>query len=77
MADDNGHDLPARKVEYLKYIYEHGGTAKTVDLAAHFSVDASTTSKTITDLTGRVFFPIPRTRGSRSPLRGNGMPGSL
>ena len=55
MADDNGHDLPARKVEYLKYIYEHGGTAKTVDLAAHFSVDASTISKTITDLTSRGF----------------------
>lgn len=55
MADENGHDLPARKVEYLKYIYEHGGTAKTVDLAAHFSVDVSTISKTISDLTGRGF----------------------
>jgi len=55
MVDDNGHDLPARKVEYLKYIYEHGGTAKTVDLASHFSVDASTISKTITDLKSRGF----------------------
>ena len=55
MVDDNGNELPARKVNYLKYIYEHGGTAKTVDLAAHFSVDASTISKTITGLTSRGF----------------------
>ena len=68
MADDNGHDLPARKVEYLKYIYEHGGTAKTVDLAAHFSVDASTISKTITDLTGRGFLShAPYQRITLSP----------
>ncbi|WAC05925.1 MAG: metal-dependent transcriptional regulator [Methanoregula sp.] len=55
MADENGHDLPARKVEYLKYIYERGGSAKTIDLATHFSVDASTISKTISDLTERGF----------------------
>lgn len=55
MAGENGHDLSARKVEYLKYIYEQGGTAKTVDLAAHFSVDISTISKTIRGLTGQGF----------------------
>jgi DtxR family Mn-dependent transcriptional regulator len=55
MAGENGQDLPARKVEYLKYIYEHDGSVRTGDLAAHFSVDASTISKTISDLTDRGF----------------------
>jgi DtxR family Mn-dependent transcriptional regulator len=68
MAGENGLDLPARKVEYLKYIYEHGGTAKTVDLATHFSVDASTISKTISDLTDRGFLThAPYQRITLSP----------
>lgn len=50
MQENNGIDLSPKKVEYLKYIFEHDGSVKTGDLAAHFSVDDSTISKTITDL---------------------------
>ncbi len=50
MDDCNGAGLPARKVDYLKYIYEHGGSVKTGDLAARFGVDPSTISKSIQEL---------------------------
>ena len=50
MDDDDGSSLSARKVDYLKYIFEHGGLAKTGDLAARFGVDPSTVSKTIREM---------------------------
>ena len=50
MDDDEGSGLSARKVDYIKYIYEHEGTAKTGDLAAWFGLDPSTVSKAIRDL---------------------------
>jgi len=43
-------DLSARKVDYLKYIFEHDGSAKTGDLAARFGVDPSTVSKAIREM---------------------------
>ena len=46
--DDLG--LSPRKVEYLKYIHEMGGRAKTNGIAARFGVDPSTVSKAIDDL---------------------------
>jgi DtxR family Mn-dependent transcriptional regulator len=51
MEEENGHELSARKVEYLKFIYEHDGRVKTKELATHFCVDVSTISKTINELT--------------------------
>jgi Mn-dependent DtxR family transcriptional regulator len=53
MNEENGHGLSARKVQYLKFIYEHGGQVKTGELATHFCVDVSTISKTINELTDR------------------------
>lgn len=50
MDDNNGDGLSARKVDYLKYIMEHDGMARTGDLAARFGVDPSTISKTIREL---------------------------
>jgi len=44
--------LSARKVDYLKYIFEHEGSAKTGDLAARFGVDPSTVSKTVREMAG-------------------------
>lgn len=50
MDEGDGDGLSARKVEYLKYIYEHDGSAKTGDLALRFAVDPSTISKTVREL---------------------------
>ena len=46
----DGLELSPRKVAYLKFIFERGGTVKTNDLASHFTVDPSTISKTIAEL---------------------------
>ncbi|HXW98780.1 MAG TPA: metal-dependent transcriptional regulator [Methanomicrobiales archaeon] len=47
-GDSDG--LPARKVEYLKFIYETGGRVKTNRLASRFGVDPSTVTKTVDEL---------------------------
>ncbi len=51
MNPDHGLALPARKVEYLKFIFESGGTVRTNDIASAFSVDPSTITKTFAELT--------------------------
>jgi Mn-dependent DtxR family transcriptional regulator len=69
MEDSDGIALSARKVDYLKDIYEHGGTTRTGDLAARFSVDPSTISKTIRELARDGFLscaPYERIRLSAS-----------
>jgi DtxR family transcriptional regulator, Mn-dependent transcriptional regulator len=45
-----GLELTPRKVDYLKYIFERGGTIRTTDIALHFTVDPSTITKTIGEL---------------------------
>jgi len=50
MEMENGLGLSPRKVEYLKYIYERGGTVKTNMIAGRFGVDPSTVTKTIDEL---------------------------
>ncbi len=52
MDENDGSCLSARKVDYLKFIYEHDGLTKTGDLAARFGVDPSTVSKTIREMAG-------------------------
>jgi len=47
----DGLELSPRKVTYLKYIFEHGGSARTTDIASHFRVDPSTITKTLGELT--------------------------
>ncbi|NLD57133.1 MAG: metal-dependent transcriptional regulator [Methanomicrobiales archaeon] len=47
-----GNALSARKVEYLKYIFETGGTVRTTTIASAFSVDPSTITKTLGELSG-------------------------
>ena len=51
MTSDPGLALPARKVEYLKFIFESGGSARTNDIASAFRVDPSTITKTFAELT--------------------------
>jgi DtxR family transcriptional regulator, Mn-dependent transcriptional regulator len=50
MENSDGLELSPKKVEYLKYIFERGGTVKTSDIASRFSVDPSTITKTIGEL---------------------------
>ena len=45
-----GLGLSPRKVEYLKYLHENGGRAKTNRIASRFRVDPSTVTKTIEEL---------------------------
>jgi Mn-dependent DtxR family transcriptional regulator len=50
METVEGLELTPRKVEYLKFLYGQGGTARTTEIASHFSVDPSTITKTICEL---------------------------
>jgi DtxR family Mn-dependent transcriptional regulator len=50
-----GLELSPRKVTYLKYIFLHGGTVRTSDIATEFGVDPSTITKTLAELTGGGF----------------------
>jgi DtxR family transcriptional regulator, Mn-dependent transcriptional regulator len=50
MENREGLELTPRKVEYLRYLSEQGGTARTTKIAAHFRVDPSTITKTIGEL---------------------------
>ena len=45
-------EISPRKVQYLKYLWERGGTVRTNELASRFGVDPSTITKTIAELAG-------------------------
>jgi Mn-dependent DtxR family transcriptional regulator len=46
-----GLELSPRKVDYLKFIFNKGGTVKTTEISSSLQVDPSTTSKTLNELT--------------------------
>jgi Mn-dependent DtxR family transcriptional regulator len=48
--DFTGLELSPRKVDYLKFILEKGGTVKTTEISSSLQVDPSTTSKTLNEL---------------------------
>ncbi len=48
--DFTGLELSPRKVDYLKFILEKGGTVKTTEISSSMKVDPSTTSKTLNEL---------------------------
>lgn len=50
MEMTDGLELPAKKVEYLKYLFGRNTAVKTNDLASRFGVDPSTITKTINEL---------------------------
>ncbi|MCK9581645.1 MAG: metal-dependent transcriptional regulator [Methanoregula sp.] len=50
MEPECGLALSARKVEYIKFIFETGGTVRTTMIATAFSVDPSTITKTLAEL---------------------------
>ncbi len=52
MEIGNGLEISPRKVEYLKYLCGKGGRVRTTDIAREFSVDPSTITKTIQELSG-------------------------
>ena len=45
-----GLELSPRKVDYLKFILEKGGTVKTTEISSDMHVDPSTTTKTLNEL---------------------------
>ena len=51
MEPECGLSLSARKVEYLKFILKTGGTVRTNEIASAFSVDPSTITKTLAEIT--------------------------
>ncbi|HOT03680.1 MAG TPA: metal-dependent transcriptional regulator [Methanolinea sp.] len=42
--------LSPRKVAYLKYLYDREGTARTGEIATHFTIDPSTATKAVREL---------------------------
>lgn len=50
MEISDGLELPAKKVEYIKYLFGRRGFVKTNNLASRFGVDPSTITKTICEL---------------------------
>jgi DtxR family transcriptional regulator, Mn-dependent transcriptional regulator len=52
METTDGLELSPRKVDYLKFIFEHGEIVKTNNIASQFNVDPSTITKTIAELAG-------------------------
>jgi Mn-dependent DtxR family transcriptional regulator len=51
MEPECGLALSARKVEYLKFILKRGGIVRTNEIASAFSVDPSTITKTLAEIT--------------------------
>lgn len=51
MKDIDGLELSPRKGEYLKFLLERDGFARTGDISGRFQVDPSTISKMIAELT--------------------------
>jgi Mn-dependent DtxR family transcriptional regulator len=52
MKNIDGLELSPKKIEYLKFLLEKGGTVKTTDISSRFNVDPSTTTKTINEMSG-------------------------
>ena len=50
MEIQDGLELSPRKAAYVRFIYEKGGQVRTNEIAARFSVDPSTATKTIQEL---------------------------
>jgi len=50
MKSECGLALSARKVEYIKFIFEKGGTVRTTGISTAFGVDPSTITKTLAEL---------------------------
>ncbi|MGM0771213.1 MAG: metal-dependent transcriptional regulator [Halobacteriota archaeon] len=50
MEDITGLELPPRKIEYIKYLFEKGGNIRTNEISGHMNVDPSTITKAINEL---------------------------
>jgi DtxR family Mn-dependent transcriptional regulator len=50
MKRNDGLELSPKKSEYLKYIFEKGGTIRTMDISDHFHLDPSTITKAIQEM---------------------------
>ncbi|MDH7593463.1 MAG: metal-dependent transcriptional regulator [Methanomicrobiales archaeon] len=52
MVNSEDFGLPPRKMEYIRFLNDRAEPVRTNDLAAHFGVDPSTVTKTMTELSG-------------------------
>ena len=51
----SGLELSPRKVSYVKYLFEQGGSAKISAISSHFGVDPSTVTHTVQELKDEEF----------------------
>ncbi|WP_292488036.1 metal-dependent transcriptional regulator [Methanohalobium sp.] len=51
MGEFTGLELTPRKIQYLKFLLEKNETVRTTDISSQLSVDPSTTTKVINELT--------------------------
>ncbi|QSZ67468.1 metal-dependent transcriptional regulator [Methanofollis aquaemaris] len=63
MVEIDGSELPARKAEFLKIVYQMGGVAHTNDLAATLGVSPSTATKAAAALTSAGYLEHTPYRG--------------
>ncbi|MGA2918919.1 MAG: hypothetical protein ABSE13_10300 [Methanoregula sp.] len=70
-----GLELTPRKVDYLKYIFERGGTIRTTEISFHFTVDPSTITKTMGELADAGYLHHTPYRGVALTDTGRRMPG--
>jgi DtxR family transcriptional regulator, Mn-dependent transcriptional regulator len=70
MKDIDGLELSPKKSQYLRYILEQKGAARTTDLSEHFHLDPSTVTKTINDLASTGLIEHVPYRGIRLTVRG-------
>ena len=71
MEIGNGYEISPRKAEYLKYLCGKGGRVRTTDIAREFSVDPSTITKTIQELSETGFVTHEPYRGISLTVTGN------
>ncbi len=62
--DVTGSELPAKKNQYLKFIYLHGGPIKTTDISRHFNIAPSTVTRALHDLAKPGYITYSRYHGA-------------
>ncbi len=70
MKNIDGLEISPRKCQYLRYMLENKGKAYTTDLSQHFSLDPSTVTKAIGELSSTGLIEHVPYRGIKLTARG-------
>lgn len=70
MKNIDGLELSPKKNEYIKFLLEHDGSAKTTDISSEFKVDPSTITKTMNELSATGLIVHVPYRGTRLTTNG-------